>query len=143
MGGPPVVIIPDSIKRQLGTLYRLIPVEWAACLQADKVWDGYFGEAWIVVGFSIPEQEGNERLSIRSFDCTASPGYLHTHPEMVDREGHVVAVCHRSATDRKSFWRNGADFEVVLCADGSYRWYTRNGEQGGEGYGAVPRSVRK
>jgi hypothetical protein len=107
------------------TLWVGQTVEWAACLEAEETAGIYY-----VTKVVVAPQTGNDSLGIPYYDCKGYPGRLHTHLVMGGYFRHQK-MCQRSYPDLKSFWQRRYRFEVIWCGEDSYRWYTRNGEQGG------------
>lgn len=134
-GGPTEVVVPPPILDSLGALWEEADsVEFAACLEGDvegrAVWvDGERRPndfAWFltdVVRVDLVEtSRTSAKMPVKA--CDAFPGRVHSHPG---------GTCNRSLQDLRSFWLSQYQFEVVMCGPESYRWYTANGEQGGQG----------
>jgi hypothetical protein len=103
------------------------------------------GTAYVVTGFSVirPDSATRDQAIIPEGACEGSRGMGHSHPAEADAAGNVYLTCGRSPTsDVSSFWSRGLSYGIVLCGPGSYRYYTRNGEQGGAGAGDIPYTVR-
>ena len=125
--------------------------EFVACLEAEVERDVLFTSRgvvplrkWRVTDYTIAEDSLATRKTT-SASCEGYEGRAHSHPILTYPRGPFRGkrgiTCHRSHVDRKSFWSEQMSFEVVLCGPRSYRWYTRNGEQGGVNYGGISWTV--
>lgn len=151
--GPSRVVIPDEIVDSLSVLWieneRVEGPEFVTCLSADKfsyvVFHGGFPaevQGWRVTGFEVAQINAT-RTSADEADCAGKgfQGRLHSHPILTFKrgpnKGKPALTCQRSDVDRYSFWKYRNNFEVVFCGPRDFRWYTRNGEQGGSGIGKI------
>lgn len=133
---PSIVVLSPKVASALDFVYRHIGnIEWAACLDyeirpAGSIKSlGYVGDwakdkAYYVDTAILAYTTGNTSNSIDHIECKPGQGRVHSHPDESGR------ICYRSPTDRKSFWHYDYPFEIVWCGPNTYRWYTRNGEQG-------------
>lgn len=149
--GPSKVVILDPIVDSLSVIWReneeVQGPEFIACMDAERVSATIYNaglpisvQFWQVIGFEIQNLPSTRKSSAVP-DCNGYPGILHSHPILPHTEGPFKGrpgiTCHRSNEDRKLFWQYGREFSVIFCGPNDYRWYTRNGEQGGQGYGHI------
>ena len=118
----PVTVAPEVVAGW-EFLYKFITeTEFVLCLEGTRE-DGRI----VVDGFRLARMETTTVNSVRYQPCD-SPRYVgtaHNHPP-VDAANR--SLCYQSEPDRRSFGLdNRAAVDVVLCGDGLFRWWLKDG----------------
>ena len=118
-----VLVVAPEVVAGWEFLYRFITeTEFVLCLEGTREDDRV-----IVDGFRLARMEATSVNSVRYQPCD-SPRYVgtaHNHPP-VDSANR--SLCYQSEPDRRSFGMdNRAAVDVVLCGDGVFRWWLKDG----------------
>ncbi|HUP90038.1 MAG TPA: hypothetical protein VM100_11825 [Longimicrobiales bacterium] len=118
-----VVVVAPEVVAGWEFLYRFITeTEFVLCLEGTRETDRITVDA-----FRLARMEATSVNSVRYQPCD-SPRYVgtaHNHPP-VDSSGR--SLCYQSEPDRRSFGMdNRAAVDVVICGDGVFRWWMKDG----------------